>query len=644
MQTVKTVLFLGMLLISQACLAQGYIPNLNINTLTVGSPSSANSTALLDAQSTTRGVLLPRMTTVQQNAISSPAEGLALYDLTKHQPAFFNGTSWLNVFDAGSINTGTLNSSRLPFPLLLADGIISAPAYSFTNEATSGLYRVGANNVGLAINNGLAFDCRYVSANNYSCGLGTASDATGHDVLNAGATINSYASYNFDNLSTGAGSLTLFQILNGSSNPLVFENHNYTTTPTYLAGGALISASGFLSGLNLMAENSGAYIAFNTSGRTLATERMRLTNAALTLNIGTDLVLSGSTSGATTINAGPTGTYNFNLPIAAGSSGQPLLSAGGGSSAMTFGTLGAAAGGTGQTTYTDGQVLIGTTSSGGLTKASLTAGSNITITPGSGSITIAATSSASAAWNYVAKTTTYNPASINDYISASSASFTITLPTAVGVAGQSIAVKHNGLGDFSQKYTLNTTSGQTISDPSGTVTSGNYVLWSRGEVVVLTSDNANWQVTSHYARTQPIPYTAAFAGFGTVVTQSFFFSRRGDVVVISGYFVTATAAASLGSMTLPTNLSINTTELPIPANSTAAIGYNVGSYQTSNTNGLNGRMITAPATDATKIYFGNSIASGSDPLLVSTSVSGSVSSSGNTNSIYLEVPISGFQP
>lgn len=47
-------------------------------------------------------------------------------------------------------------------------------------------------------------------------------------------------------------------------------------------------------------------------------------------------------------------------------------------------------GGTGQTSYTDGQILIGN-SSGSLTKTTLTAGSDISITNGSGSITIANT-------------------------------------------------------------------------------------------------------------------------------------------------------------------------------------------------------------------------------------------------------------
>lgn len=63
------------------------------------------------------------------------------------------------------------------------------------------------------------------------------------------------------------------------------------------------------------------------------------------------LKLSGTTSGTVTVQPqDAAGTYNFNLPTTAGSSGQPMISAGGGSSPMTFGTLGIGGGGTGVTT------------------------------------------------------------------------------------------------------------------------------------------------------------------------------------------------------------------------------------------------------------------------------------------------------
>jgi len=62
-----------------------------------------------------------------------------------------------------------------------------------------------------------------------------------------------------------------------------------------------------------------------------------------------------------------------------------------GASAIT-GTLGVADGGTGQTTYTDGELLIGTTA-GSLAKATITAGSGIDVTNGDGSIAVAIDSS-----------------------------------------------------------------------------------------------------------------------------------------------------------------------------------------------------------------------------------------------------------
>jgi hypothetical protein len=56
---------------------------------------------------------------------------------------------------------------------------------------------------------------------------------------------------------------------------------------------------------------------------------------------------------------------------------------------VSTGTLGVDQGGTGQTSYTNGQLLIGNTTGNTLTKATLTAGTGVTITNGTGTITIA---------------------------------------------------------------------------------------------------------------------------------------------------------------------------------------------------------------------------------------------------------------
>jgi hypothetical protein len=84
------------------------------------------------------------------------------------------------------------------------------------------------------------------------------------------------------------------------------------------------------------------------------------------------------------------------LPLTTGVTGI-LPIANGGTGAATgvdlatgvTGTLAVANGGTGQTSFTDGQLLIGNSTGNTLTKASLTAGSGVTITPGAGSIQIA---------------------------------------------------------------------------------------------------------------------------------------------------------------------------------------------------------------------------------------------------------------
>jgi hypothetical protein len=53
--------------------------------------------ARLQVDSTTRGFLPPRMTTTQKTNISSPAEGLMVYDTDLKRPCFYNGTSWVTL-------------------------------------------------------------------------------------------------------------------------------------------------------------------------------------------------------------------------------------------------------------------------------------------------------------------------------------------------------------------------------------------------------------------------------------------------------------------------------------------------------------------------------------------------------------------
>jgi hypothetical protein len=103
----------------------------------------------------------------------------------------------------------------------------------------------------------------------------------------------------------------------------------------------------------------------------------------------TDVVKVQLNSGVKTLQTGATAPGGSNGQIQYNNSG-----AFGGLDTVPVGN-----GGTGQSSYTNGQLLIGNTTGNTLTKATLTQGSNITITNGGGSITIAAASGGIGGWS-----------------------------------------------------------------------------------------------------------------------------------------------------------------------------------------------------------------------------------------------------
>ena len=73
--------------------------------ISTSSSATPDASAILDVQSTSQGMLIPRMTQTQRDAISSPATGLMIYQ-TDGTPGFYHydGSSWVTTTGAKSID------------------------------------------------------------------------------------------------------------------------------------------------------------------------------------------------------------------------------------------------------------------------------------------------------------------------------------------------------------------------------------------------------------------------------------------------------------------------------------------------------------------------------------------------------------
>lgn len=58
--------------------------------------SSADASSILDISSSSKGLLIPRLTNTQMNAISTPATGLMVYNTTASALYYYNGRNWVS--------------------------------------------------------------------------------------------------------------------------------------------------------------------------------------------------------------------------------------------------------------------------------------------------------------------------------------------------------------------------------------------------------------------------------------------------------------------------------------------------------------------------------------------------------------------
>lgn len=213
---------------------------------------------------------------------------------------------------------------------------------------------------------------------------GTGATTAGAALTNFGAT--GIGSAVFTAATTAAGRTALAAAASGANSDIT--SLSGLTTPLSVAQGGTGSGVAATARSNLGAAASGA----NSDITSLSPAGGLFIGAA-----------TGGAQGAGTLNA--TGLFINGVAVGTGSGSVTSVAASGGTTGLSFtgspistsgtltlgGTLGFANGGTGQTSYTNGQLLIGNTGTGGLSKATLTPGTGINITNGAGTITISST-------------------------------------------------------------------------------------------------------------------------------------------------------------------------------------------------------------------------------------------------------------
>jgi len=104
MQYIFTLLFLILFGLNLTAQTQGVSINQN--------GADPDNSAILDVNATNKGVLLPRLTEAQRNAIVSPANGLVVYQTTGRIGFYFyDGDSWIRMSTAKGITSTTDNGN-----------------------------------------------------------------------------------------------------------------------------------------------------------------------------------------------------------------------------------------------------------------------------------------------------------------------------------------------------------------------------------------------------------------------------------------------------------------------------------------------------------------------------------------------------
>jgi hypothetical protein len=141
-------------------LVLGSITGINgaFNTVNVGIGTNApNTTSSLDISSTSRGILIPRMSKAQKNAIATPATGLLVYQNSPDSVGFYyySGATWLWMSTATNVNGwATIGNAGTDTTVNFIGTTTNMPLRFKVNNQWNGQFEPNNSNYFIGINAG----------------------------------------------------------------------------------------------------------------------------------------------------------------------------------------------------------------------------------------------------------------------------------------------------------------------------------------------------------------------------------------------------------------------------------------------------------------------------------------------------------